>query len=96
MIYSDKTKKILSLFKTKGSKDVNTFDYLNQYFNTKMAIIIESTCMSKNIVSLQIKANEVYIKPLKPREALLSIQESDEEEDDEDKSVYISDVDDLT
>ena len=50
--------------------------------------------MSKNIVSLQIKANEVYIKPLKPREALLSIQESDEEEDDEDKSVYISDIDD--
>lgn len=77
MIYSDKTKKILSLFKTKGSKDVNAFD-----------------CMSKNIVSLQIKANEVYIKPLKPREALLSIQESDEEEDDEDKSVYISDIDD--
>lgn len=50
--------------------------------------------MSKIIVSLQIKANEVYIKPLKRREALLSIQESDEEEDDEDKSVYISDIDD--
>lgn len=59
-----------------------------------MAIIIESIYMSKNIVSLQIKAHEVFIKPLKPREALLSIQESDEEEDDEDKSVYISDIDD--
>ena len=30
LIYSDKTKKILSLFRTKGSKDVNAFDYLNQ------------------------------------------------------------------
>ena len=43
LIYSDKTKKIIS-------KDVNAFDYLNQYFNTKMAIIIESICMSKNIL----------------------------------------------
>ena len=38
--------------------------------------------MSKNIVSLQIKAHEVYIKPLKPRESILTIQESDKEEDD--------------
>ena len=42
LIYSDKSKKILSLFRTKGSKDVNAFDYLIQYFNTKTAIIIES------------------------------------------------------
>ena len=34
-----------------------------------MAIIIESIYMSKNIVSLQIKAHELFIKPLKPREA---------------------------
>lgn len=47
-----------------------------------MAIIIESIYMSKNIVSLQIKAHEVFIKPLKPREALLSIKESDEEDGD--------------
>ena len=30
-----------------------------------MAIIIESIYMSKNIVSLQIKAHEVFVKPLK-------------------------------
>ena len=58
LIYSDKAKKILSLFKSKGGKNVNAFDYLNQYFNTKMAIIIELLYMSKNIVSLQIKAHE--------------------------------------
>lgn len=77
LIYSDKAKKILSLFKSKGGKNVNAFDYLNQYFNTKMAIIIESLYMSKNIVSLHIKAHEVIVKPLKPREALLTINESD-------------------
>ena len=43
LIYSDKTKKILSIFRTKGNKSINRFDYLNQYFNTKMAIIFEST-----------------------------------------------------
>ena len=63
LIYSDKTKKILSIFRTKGNKSINPFDYLNQYFNTKMAIIFESIYLAKNIISLQIKAHEVYIKP---------------------------------
>ena len=61
LIYSDKTKKILSIFRTKGKQNVNPFDYLNQYFNTKMAIIFESIYLAKNIISLQIKAHEVYI-----------------------------------
>ena len=39
LIYSDKTKKILSIFRTKRNKSINPFDYLNQYFNTKVAII---------------------------------------------------------
>lgn len=59
------------------------FDYLNQF---KIALIIESIYLSKNIVSLQIKAHEVFIKPLKPREALLSIKESDDDESDEEES----------
>lgn len=62
-----------------------------------MAIIIESIYMSKNIVSLQIKAHEVFIKPLRPREALLSIKESDEEDGDngeENETVNISDIED--
>lgn len=43
-----------------------------------MALIIESIYTSKNIVSLQIKAHEVYVKPLKPRESILTIKESDD------------------
>lgn len=86
LIYSDQSKKILSLFRSKGKKTVNPFDYLNQYCKVKIALIIESIYLSKNIVSLQIKAHEVFIKPLKPREALLSIKESDDDESDEEES----------
>ena len=81
LIYSDKTKKILSIFRTKGKQSINPLDCLDQYFNTKMAIIFESIYLAKNIISLQIKAHEVYIKPLKPRESILEIKESDDEDD---------------
>ena len=79
LIYSDKPKKILSIFRTKGNKSINPFDYLNQYFNTKTAIIFESIYLAKNIISLQ---------PLNPRETILEIKESDEddyESENEDK-----------
>ena len=44
-----------------------------------MALIIEGIFISKTVVSLQIKVHECYVKPLKPRESLLTINESDEE-----------------
>ena len=44
-----------------------------------MALVIEGIYMSKTVVSLQIKVHEAYIKPLKPRESLLTIKESSEE-----------------
>ena len=47
----------------------------------KMAIIFDSIYLTKNIISLQIKAHELYIKPLKPRESILEIKESDDEDD---------------
>ena len=46
LIYSDKTKKILPIFRTKGKQNVNPLDYLDQYLNTKMAIIFESIYLS--------------------------------------------------
>ena len=75
-IYSDKSKQILSLFRSKGNDKVNLFNYLEQYCKLKMALIIESIYLSKNVGSLQIKASEVFVKP---REALLTIKESDDE-----------------
>ena len=47
-----------------------------------MALIIEGIYLSKNVTSLQIKVHEAYVKPLKPRESLLNIKESDSESDD--------------
>ena len=82
LIYSEKSKKILSLFRTKGKNDLNPFKYINQYCNVKMALIIEGIFISKTVTSLQIKVHECYIIPLKPRESLLTIEEeeSDSEE----------------
>ena len=66
VIYSEKSKKILSLFKTKGKKDLNPFKYIDQYCNVRMALIIEGIFISKTVTSLQIKVHECYVKPLKP------------------------------
>ena len=83
LIYSEKSKKILSLFKGKGGKDLNPFKYINQYCNVKLALIIEGIFISKTVTSLQIKVHECYVKPLKPRESLLKIDNEEEESEGE-------------
>ena len=79
LIYSEKSKKILSLFRTKGKKDLNPFKYIDQYCNVKMALIVEGIFISKTVTSLQIKVHEFFVKPLKPRESLLTIEEEESE-----------------
>ncbi|CAH3046812.1 unnamed protein product [Porites evermanni] len=92
LIYSEKSKKILSLFKTKGKKDLNPLRYIDQYCNVRMTLIIEGIFISKTVTSLQIKVHECYVKPLKPRESLLTIKEEDEERDQsESEELVISD-----
>lgn len=39
--------KILSLFTTKGKQKVDPFDFLEQYCQVKMALLIESIFISK-------------------------------------------------
>ena len=86
LIYSEKSKKIISLFKTKGKKDLNPFEYIDQYCNVRMAIIIEGIFMSKTVTSLQIKVHECHVKSLiKPRESLLTIDEESEASDSSDE-----------
>ena len=94
LIYSEKSKKILSLFKGKGGRDLNPFKYIDQYCNVKMALIIEGIFFSKTVTSLQIKVHECYVKPLKPRESLLTIEEEDEEQSDceEDSEQVVEDL----
>ena len=52
-----------------------------------MALIIEGIFISKTVTSLQIKVHECYIKPLKPRESLLTIEEESEGEEINDQVV---------
>ena len=84
------------MFKSNGGKDLNPFKFIDQYCNVKMALIIEGIFISKTVTSLQIKVHECYVKPLKPRESLLTIEEEDEEKDeeseDENEKVYIEDL----
>ena len=92
LIYSEKSKKILSLFKGKGGKDLNPFKYINQYCNVKLALIIEGIFISKTVTSLQIKVHECYFKPLKPREALLTIEEEGSDSDSDSKGEEITNL----
>ena len=48
-----------------------------------MVIIFDSIYLSRNIISLQIKAHEVHIKPIKERESILEYKESDDDEDED-------------
>ena len=64
LIYSDKSKKILSLFTTKEKQTVNRFDFLEQHCRVKMALLIEGIFISKTVTSVQINFHEVCVKPL--------------------------------
>ncbi|CAH3191938.1 unnamed protein product [Porites evermanni] len=81
LIYSEKSRKILSLFKGKGGRDLNPFKYINQYCNVKLALIIEGIFISKTVTSLQIKVHECYVKELEPRKSLLTIDEKSSDSD---------------
>ena len=81
-IYSKKNYKILTLLKTKKNKSVDPFDYLNQYCRVKVPLIIEGLYLSNNVVSLQIKNHEVYVKEIPQRVSLLTIDEEGEDNED--------------
>ena len=87
LIYSEKTKKILSLFKGKKGRDLNPFKYINQYCRVKLALIIEGIFISKTVTSLQIKVHECYIKDLEPRKSLIKIDDIKDEDEDEDEDI---------
>ena len=79
------------MFKGKGGRDLNPFKYINQYCNVKLALIIEGIFISKTVTSLQIKVHECYVKPLKPRETLLTIDKEEEDTDSDSDSESDSD-----
>ena len=80
IIYSEKSKKILSLFNgPKGSLD--PLKYIDYNCRVKLALIFEGIYISNSVTSLQIKVHECYIRDLEPRKSLITITE--ESEDDE-------------
>ena len=95
LIYSEKTKKILSLFKGKKGRDLNPFKYINQYCRVKLALIIEGIFISKTITSLQIKVHECYVKELEPRKSLLKIDEKSSDSDSDSEEIIDQVVEDL-
>ena len=82
LICSGDNKKISTIFKVKGNKEVKSLEYLNKYFNTRMAIIFESIYLSKKTVSLQTKAHEVHILPFEDRKSILEFKENDDDDDE--------------
>ena len=80
LMYSEKSDKILSSFRVKGNQDPDPLEFLNQYCNVKLALLIEGIYISDKVVSIQMKVHEVYVKPLKQRELLLAIEESEDED----------------
>ena len=95
LIYSEKTNKILSLFKGKRGRDLNPFKYINQYCNVKLALIIEGIFISKTVTSLQIKVHECYVKELEPRKSLLKIDEKSSDSDSDSEEIIDQVVEDL-
>ena len=95
LIYSEKAKKIITLFKDTKGKDLNPFKYKDQYCNVKMVLIVEGIFLSKTVTSIQIKAYECQVKPLKPRESLLSITEEEVDSESDDETVEVRDIEDL-
>ena len=83
------------MFKGKGGSDLKPFNYINQYCNVKLALIIEGIFISKTVTSLQIKVHECYVKQLEPRKSLLTIDEkssdSDSDSDSDSKVEEITD-----
>ena len=55
-------------------------------------MIIERIFISKTVTSVQIKVHECYVKPLKPRESLLTIEEENEDEDEEVIELVVEDL----
>ena len=80
LIFSKKANKIYTLFHSKESDKLNPLDYLDQYCYVKMSLIIDSIYISEKSVTIQIKVNDVFVKPIKTRAKLVSPPSDDEDE----------------
>ncbi|PFX30083.1 hypothetical protein AWC38_SpisGene5138 [Stylophora pistillata] len=82
LIFTKRTQKIHTLFQSRENAKENPLDYLDQYCKVKMALIIESIYISDEAVTVQIKVNGIFVKPIPQRQPLVSLS-SDEEDEEE-------------
>ena len=84
LIYSDKSKKFLSLFKGKKGENLDPLKYIDFNCRVKLALTIEGIYIGDNTTSLQIKVYECYLKELPERKSLITTTASDDDDDDDD------------
>ena len=82
LIFSKKTQKIHTLFHSRGNDKVNPLDYLDQYCKVKMSLIIDSIYISDKTVTLQIKVNDIFVRPIPDRQVLVTLSDDEDEEED--------------
>ncbi|CAH3143217.1 unnamed protein product [Pocillopora meandrina] len=71
LIFSKKkTQKIYTIFHSKENNKENPLDYIDQYCKVKMSLIIDSIHIGDKTVTVQIKVNDIFIKPLVERQVL--------------------------
>ena len=81
LIYSDKSKKFLSLFKGKKGENLDPLKYIDFNCRVKLALTIEGIYIGDNTTSLQIKVYECYLKELPERKSLITNPTSDDDDD---------------
>ena len=79
LIFSKKTQKIYTIFHSRESNKENPLDYLDERCYVKMSLIIDSIYISDKTVTLQIKVNDIFVRPILERQVLVTLSPSDDE-----------------
>lgn len=83
LIFSKKTQKIYTIFHSRESNKENPLDYLDELCYVKMALIIDSIYISDKTVTLQIKVNDIFVRPILDRQVLVTLSPSDDEDEED-------------
>ena len=81
LIFSKKAQKIYTIFHSRESNKEYPLDYRDEHCKVKMSLIIESIYISDKTVTLQIKVNDIFVKPILERQVLVTHSDDEDEED---------------
>ena len=87
LIFSKKAQKIHTILHSRESNKENPLDYCDEHCKVKMSLIIESIYISDKTVTLQIKVNDIFVKPILERQVLVTL--SDDEDEENQREGYI-------